>query len=152
MRDRRYVQDLTTDELEQELIIRRHEERLERLRRVGALRAVDAVLLPDPGTPYEPPLPATGERAAGHKSGFALWRERVLITIEFAALIGLVIVIASFALNVRRINQDWKEQYVSAPGPTPTATAVIRPSILPGGHAPCDAQGGHPVPRSKVGD
>jgi len=148
MRDRRYVQDLTTDELEQELIIRRREERLERVRRVGALRAVDTMLVPDPGTPYESSFPATAGRAAGLPSGFALWRERVLIAIEFAALIGLVAVIASLALNVRRINRDWKEQYVLEPGPTPTATAVIRPSILPGGHEPPPSQGGEAQPIS----
>jgi sortase A len=146
MRDRRYVKDLTTDELEQELIIRRREERLERVRRVGALRAVDTVLLPDPAIAYDAGLPATGERAVARKSGFALWRERVLLTIEFTALIGLVVVIGSFVLNVRRINRDWKEQYVSAPGPTPTATALIRPSILPGGHRPPVSQGGEAEP------
>jgi sortase A len=142
MRDRRYVQDLTTDELEQELVIRRREERLERVRRVGALRAIDTVLLPDPAYEGGPP-PA--DRPV-HKSGLAIWRERVLLTIEFGALIGLVIVIASFALNVHRINRDWKEQYVSAPGPTPTATALIRPSILPGGHMPPPTQGGEAQP------
>ncbi len=150
MRDRRYVKDLTTDELEQELMVRRREERMERVRRVGALRAVDTVLLPDPAAAYDPGLRATGERTGALKSGFALWRERVLLTIEFAALIGLVIVIASFALNVRRINQDWKEQYVSAPGPTPTATALIRPSILPGGHKPPPSQGGEAEPISTM--
>ena len=36
MRDRRYVQDLTMQELEEELMIRRREERLARMRRLGA--------------------------------------------------------------------------------------------------------------------
>ena len=148
MRDRRFVKDLTTDELEQELIIRRREERLERVRRVGALRAVDAVLLPDLLPAPEPGLRAAGRRTGAHKTGFALWRERFLLVIEGAALIGLVIVIASFALNVRRINQDWKAQYVAvaASGPAPTATALIRPSILPGGHRPPATQGGEAEP------
>jgi len=150
MRDRRYVEDLTTDELEQELIIRRREERLARVRRVGALRAVDAMFLPEPTTLYDPSLQATGGRTHVLKAGFALWRERVLLTIEFAALLGLVVVIASFALNVRRINRDWKEQYTAAPGPTPTATALIRPSILPGGHRPPPAQGGEAEPISMM--
>ena len=148
MHDRRYVEDLTTDELERELVIRRREERLERVRRVGALRAVDAVFLPDPAMTYEPALQATGGRTEALKSGFALWRERVLLAIEVAALVGLVIVIASFALNVQRINRDWKEQYIAAPGPTPTATALIRPSILPGGHRPPPTQGGEAEPVS----
>lgn len=146
MRDRRYVKDLTTDELEQELIIRRREERLERVRRVGALRAVDTMLLPDPAVAYDSGPLTAGGRSATHKSGFALWRERVLLTIEFAALIGLVIVIGNFALNVSRINRDWKEQFAVAPGPTPTATALIRPSILPGGHRPPPSQGGEAEP------
>jgi sortase A len=149
MRDRRCIQDLTTDELEEELIIRRREERLERVRRVGALRAVDTALLMDPAPAYDAGLQAAAKRT-DIKSGFALWRERVLLTIEFAALIGLVIVIASFALNVSRINKDWKEQYVSAPGPTPTATALIRPSILPGGHRPPPSQGGAAEPISAM--
>ncbi|MFN2133808.1 MAG: sortase [Anaerolineae bacterium] len=149
MRDRRCIGDLTTDELEHELLLRRHEERLERVRRVGALKAVDAALLPEVAMAYEPSLQGLGERAAA-PSPFAAWRERILLAIEVAALVGLIVVVAGFAFNVRRINRDWKEQHAAVPGPTPTATALIRPSILPGGHEPPLSQGGEAEPISTM--
>jgi sortase A len=149
MRDRRCVGDLTTNELEHELLLRRHEERLQRVRRVGALQAVDATLLPEAAMAYEPMPQGLGKRTAA-RSPFALWRERVLLVVEVAALVGLIVVVVSFALNVQHINRDWKEQYAAASGPTPTATALIRPSILPGGHEPPLAEGGESEPLSAM--
>ena len=53
MRDRRYVEDLSLEELEQELYVRRREERLARLRRIGPARHSSEPILVEEGLAYE---------------------------------------------------------------------------------------------------
>ena len=88
MRDRRYVEDLTLEELEQELYVRRREERQARLRRMGKVRGATTVVA-DEGQ-LAPVL--SGVRLSGPepqpKTRFQVWRERVLMVIEGAALVG----------------------------------------------------------------
>jgi sortase A len=159
MRDRRYVQDLTTEELEQELLTRRREERLARVRRVvGARRAEQlsaASALDRPpvvaqyrmaGTAIAPLLQDQSVQTEVKQSASKTLRDRILLGIEIAALIGLVIVIVSFAANVRRLNRDWKDQNAIQELPDPTATPLIRVSILPGGHRPPAMEGGEAEP------
>ena len=158
MRDRRYVEDLTTHELEEVLLVRRREERLARLQRLGAAgRMGSTVVVPD----LEDPLPVPGlllETAdqgpqlgvPQRKSGFKLWRERVLLAIEIAVVVGLVAILISFAVTVRDLNRDWREQQSANPFPTPTATPLIRVAILPGGHKPPTASGGEAQPLGPV--
>jgi sortase A len=149
MRDRRYVEDLTTEELEQVLLIRRREERLARMRRVGlAGRAGSTVIVQEPrgsaavqGWETSPLSDEAGESQSG-SGPFRVWRERILLAIEGAALIGLLVVIVNLALSVRNLNQEWREQRSSYALPTPTPTALIRVSILPGGHRPPPEAGG----------
>ncbi|MBN1642881.1 MAG: class D sortase [Anaerolineae bacterium] len=157
MRDRRYVQDLTIEELEHELLIRKREDRLTRLRRLGVPGAVppsDAQLetltyVEDEDSP-DAPRQRVSPRSPAPKSSFQVWRERILLAIEIGALIGLVIVIVSFVTSVRRLNQDWKEEHVAQPLPTPTATALIRAAILPGGHRPPAISGGEAEPLAQM--
>ena len=158
MRDRRYLEDLTTEELERELVIRRREERLARLRRVvPAGRTSHTILVPEPDAPVRlPDAPlaayavvegaAQDTADAGAKTPFQIWRERVLLGIEIAALVGLVVVVISFVTSVRRLNRDWKEQQSVDSLPEATATPLIRVSILPGGHKPPTTRGGTPEP------
>jgi sortase A len=146
MRDRRYVEDLTLDELEQVLYLRRHEERRARLRRMGKVQRAAAVVT-DEGTP----APAirgvlAQETEASPKTGLQIWRERILIGIEGAALIGLIVVLVSLVVTVRNLNQDWREQQESNALPAPTATALIRAAVLPGGHKPPTMEGGEAQP------
>ena len=159
MQDRRYVQDLTTEELEQELLTRRREERLARVRRVVSARRADqlgaaSTLNRSPiltqvrmaGTVIDPLLQDEPEQAETQGPHPKTLRDRILLGIEIAALIGLVIVIASFAANVQRLNRDWKDQNTVQDLPDPTATPLIRVSILPGGHRPPAMEGGEAEP------
>jgi sortase A len=162
MRDRRYVEDLTTEELEQELFIRRREERLARMQRIGlANRPGGATLAPD--TEAFAVLPAAiPARTAGAqplsaenattstKTPFRVWRERVLFGIEIAALVGLVVVVVSFLFSVQRLNREWKVQQSADAVPAPTATPLIRVAILPGGHKPPTTEGGEAEPIGPV--
>jgi sortase A len=162
MRDRRYVEDLSIEELEQVLLIRRREERLARLRRMGAAKQATQVLvvkeldpfLPDETSNAQHPddtdhlLAAGGEPA--DKTRRQVWRERILMGIETAALIGLIAVLISLAFQVRNINLDWRNQQSNAAGPAPTPTALIRAAVLPGGHMPPATSGGEAQPIGPV--
>jgi sortase A len=143
---------LTLEELEQELHVRRREERLARLRRVSK-RPSPTTVVSDEGMPA-PAFPAAvipvalGQEAASSppKTRLQVWRERILIGIEGAALIGLVVVLVRLALTVRTLNQDWRTQQAANALPEPTATALIRAAILPGGHKPPTLEGGEAQP------
>jgi sortase A len=160
MRDRRRVEELSTEELEHILLIRRREERLARLRRMGAVRQAETTLVIEdidlfPGEADGERWsaqnlltegPATNPKGMGTKAGRQTWRERILMGIEGAALIGLIAVIVSLASTVRNLNQDWRDQQSVGAVPTPTPTALIRAAVLPGGHKPPTIGGGEAQP------
>jgi sortase A len=158
MRDRRYVDELTIEELEEVLITRRREERLARVRRIGAAgRPGMPVTLDEPLYRGDGSWDAAHGAEAGSAAGSAkasgaiqVWRDRILLVIETAALVGLIAVIISLLMSVRSLNQDWKTQQSIASGPTPTPTALIKVSILPGGHKPPTVSGGEGQPLGPV--
>ena len=148
MRDRRYVEDLTLDELEEVLYVRRREERLVRMRRMGKAKRGATVVVSDEGMPA-PALPRTlaqGSAPPAQKTRLQIWRERILMGIEGAAVIGLIVVLISLVITVRNLNQDWRAQQAAFAGPAPTATALIRAAVLPGGHKPPEMEGGEAQP------
>ena len=121
MRDRRYVEDLSIKELEQVLLIRRREERLARLRRMGAIKHTSRTVVVDDVDPRY--LGETrsdlqqyakdafvAAAAPAQKARGKTWRERILMGIEGAALLALIAVIASLVVTVRNLNQDWRDQ------------------------------------------
>jgi sortase A len=142
--------------LEEALLIRRREERLARMRRVGAAGRANGATIVAELDPYVPAL--TGVRVAADgsapdvlpvatsKSPFQVWRERILLSIEIAALAGLLVVIANFVVSARRLNSDWKAQQSAEAMPAPTATPLIRVAVLPGGHKPPKTEGGEAEP------
>ena len=166
MRDRRYVQDLTIEELEQVLLIRRREERMARLQRMGTARpSAKGVLVEDlERSPLSSPVPAPAAgawgsveveepRAGGTRRARGTvkpWPDRILLGIEIVALVGLIAVIASLVLRVRTLNREWEETQRAGALPTPTATPLIRVSVLPGGHKPPTTQGGEAQPLNPV--
>ena len=166
MRDRRYVEDLSIEELEQVLLIRRREERLARMarlgtRRMGAADPAERILVVDDQYPLYPG-PASRDRWDDAQGAFTAlaepasetrkktWRERILAGIEGAALLALIAVIASLVVTVRNLNQDWRGQQANAPLPTPAPTALIRAAVLPGGHMPPATSGGEAQPLGPV--
>jgi len=165
MTDRRVVDELTIEELEQILYIKRREARLARLRKrptPGSARPPRQNPLPThkvqlPSTqPAEPATkghfaPVQAARAVGaepvgaatQQTGKAtLWRrlgDRLLLLVELAALIGLLLVIGSFLSDLRALNEETARVQANGLAVTPTA----EPVLLPGGNVP-------PTPPDKV--
>ena len=163
---KRATDELSVEELERLLLLKKREERAERLRRLASEGRVVQ--------PAEPPAPVrlsatvdapqdsaepqrkigmagvrpirgekAPERSASRLSGKRL-RDRLLLAVEVVALVGLVAILASSFLNLQDLNREVVEASGSSQ-PTPTATALIEVRVLPGGHEP-PVVGQEPVP------
>jgi sortase A len=168
MSDRRTVDELTIEELEQILIVRRREARAERMRRlqeIGRL-PVEAALphedlaaigvgatggrallerMPTRQRAYELEPLGRKRRAAKTlqrpaRSRWGRLRDRLLLSLEICALLGLVVVVVVSLLNLRSLNDEY-----AAASLLPTAEAaapdLLVNDILPGGHAPPEEPG-----------
>ena len=171
MKDRRTVDELSLEELEEVLRIRKREVRLERLRQSGREAKASGFdpLAPMPVEPQPPSLPTDHRRfqgvgATAQYRAYALdgpppeerserqprrirwdWlRDRSLLVVELAVLVGLVLVLFSLLATLHEINEE-ASQVQQAQLPTPTPTPLIQVVVLPGGHTPPDAPGG-PAP------
>ncbi|MCX7681364.1 MAG: class D sortase [Anaerolineae bacterium] len=176
MKDRRPVDELSIEELEEILRVRKREARLERLRRMEK-RTEQATLDPlasPPAESYVPPLP-TGYRRYQDVGATASYRPRALeepaaeekrdarprrpvrwdwvlnkslLVIELGLVVGLALIFFSARQMLQEINRASTQVYQTQlpPLPTPTPTPVIRVVLLPGGHTPPDAPGG-PAPQ-----
>jgi sortase A len=168
MSDRQY-RDLSVEELEQLLLLKKRALRQERLRRLkGEGRVVDVAGV-------DPPLldnqTADADRAlAGNdleaefagesdekKQGGFRWRwlaNRVLLVIEVLAVVGLVVIAYVAWSTTRELNQEIAEvqqvQSESVALPTATATPVIGSVVLPSGHKP--PINGQPPQPGEAGD
>ncbi|MBN1811260.1 MAG: class D sortase [Anaerolineae bacterium] len=168
MKDRRIVEELTIEDLEEVLRIRKREARLERLRQMG--KDTDAgvfdPLAPKPAVEPQPvPLPtdhrrfqdegataqyrvhALDESPEEEKPRWRLprirwdWlRDKSLLVIELGVLVALIIVFLSIWMQMREINKETKE-VLQEQLPTFTPTPLIQVALLPGGHTPPDALG-----------
>ncbi len=169
MADRRAVDDLTIEELERILILKRQAARQERLRRLAATgrRADDLPLPSEEATPTTKPFPpqlsprprnaptrfrateTKPSKTEGQKQArdWARLRDRVLLILEVASLAGLILVLVSSVLNLRVLNQEMVQ---AREGPTPTPTPLIDVAILPGGHAPPTDKGEIPEHMRKL--
>lgn len=171
MKDRRPVDELSIQELEEVLRVRKREARLERLRRLGKDADVNSLdpLAPKPVDPQSPPLPtdyrrfqdtgATAQyrpRAADEVAKVQRqprrirwdWlRDKGLLVIELGLVAGLIFVLFSLQMTVREVNEESSQaQQAQLPTlPVPTPTPLIQVVILPGGHTPPDSPGG-PAP------
>ncbi|MFQ6101908.1 MAG: sortase [Anaerolineae bacterium] len=169
MKDRRTVDELSIEELEEILRIRKMEARLERLRRLGkeAEAGVLDPLAPKHVKPQSPSLPRgyrrfqdagvtaqyrahaldepVGEREPGRQRRRIRWdwlRDKSLLVVELAVLAGLVLVLLASLATLRQINEEASQAQQL---PTPTPTPLIQVVVLPGGHTPPDSPGG-PAP------
>ncbi len=175
MKDRRPVDELSIEELEEVLRIRKAEARLERLRRLkGPVGPVDP-LAPEPTEPEPPPIPSDHLRyqEEGATAGFrarpvdeelprkekgrrlrlnwAWVRDQGLLILEVAALVGLILIGWGMEEERRELNRMMQQvQQSQLPVPaSPTPTPLIQVVLLPGGHTPPDSPGGpqpEPIP------
>ncbi|MCJ7737505.1 MAG: class D sortase [Anaerolineae bacterium] len=171
MRDRRTVDELSIEELEEILRVRRRDARLERLRRKhesGGLPAVDP-LKPDPAgvDPLQLPTehqryqdvgataqfrsqvlddrdePESSERSSGYKIEWGWLRDKSLLVIELGVVVGLMLVFVSAVTVLNSINAESSElQKLPTLTPSPAVAAPMIDVILPGGHTPPDSPGG----------
>jgi sortase A len=160
MPDRRPVDELSIDELEEILAIRKREAREARLRR---LRAEGRVLeVPDPASiePEQPSAPAHDAAALARRSKFSevyeddrvkrrfgpspqtvrRWRDRLLLFVEIGAIIGLILIFVN--VQQARIETNVAASGAQPVGPTPVPTPLISAIVLPSGHRPPTAPGG----------
>ncbi len=153
MRDRRYVDELTLEELEEVLRVRRREERLKRLGRHPKARDPLTAGASMPVTPPTPrsriPLaedaprysaviqsPQPRQRRRGVRWDWVF--DRLLLLVEMAALIGFLVVVARMFITVQGLNEETRAAQAA---PTPTSTPMIGVVLLPSGHTPPDALG-----------
>jgi sortase A len=172
MSDRRTVDELTIEELEQILIVKRREARAERMRRlqeIGRLPA-EAALPHEDLVPLEngppPPLPKIEpnqprlydlEPLHGKKkrekrrkkqhnrpapTRLGRLRDKTLLVLEIGALLGLVAVLVFSLWNLKLLNQEYVDASQLIPTDVPTPLAG---GILPGGHAPPEEAGSVPA-------
>ncbi len=128
MSDRRTVDELSIEELEQIIAARKREARRATLKRLYGEGRVLA--LPTPPVPTrQPPAPS--------KTGPKTWRDRLLLLVEIGTLIGLLWVILGVEQSRQELNQD-----IAAAQPTPEPTPLLRAVVLPDGHKPPTAPGG----------
>ncbi|MGD1992367.1 MAG: class D sortase [Anaerolineae bacterium] len=167
-KDRRTVDELSIEELEEILRIRKAQARVERIRKSkGAIPAVDP-LAPERVGPSPRPLPEEHRqfREQGATAGFRArpvdeeetprrrerrrlhvnwqWlRDKSLLILELAALFGLAVVLLATWDTMREINRESQAaQQSQLPTATPvTPTPQIQVALLPSGHTPPDASG-----------
>lgn len=167
MADRRTVDDLSLQELEQILLIRRRQARQQRLRELAAegrladrspLLAEEIPTLPRATEssrlaggrfqssqlrPLSDASPA-GSHTVAPKRGKASWiRDRLLLGLEVLALVGLAVVLLSSYDTLRTLNTEVSvAQEAQAVTITATPTPLVHFDRLPGGHTSPNAPGG----------
>lgn len=159
MPDRRSVDELSIEELEEILAIRKREAREARLERLrGEGRVIDLADLKDepiqsdrpagealkPSSSYYRSGEVVDERSSRwrlklklSRSSVKTWRDRFLLLVEIGAVIGLIAVIIATEQSRIATNQTVITDIVT-PVPTPLIAAVV----LPSGHRPPTAPGG----------
>jgi sortase A len=166
MKDRRPVDELSIEELEQILRIRKREARVERLRRQG--KTVDPTRFDPLVAPVDvrtPELPtrhqhyadagataqyrarSVDERQAAedpaprpHRTIRWDWiRDKSLLIIELGLVVSLIAVLLSSLSTLRDVNEVSSQAQAL---PTLTPTPLVHLAMLPGGHTPPDEAGG----------
>src|SRR3972149_2888141 len=132
------VDELSIEELAAIIAARKPEPRRATLRRLhGTARVIDV-------SASKPPVRSTVE-ADGHlRSRRKTWRDRLLLLVEIAVVIGLVWVVIGVEQTRQELNQDVAFAR-GAERPTPQPTPLIGAVVLPDGHKPPTAPGG-PAP------
>lgn len=166
MADRRSIDELTIEELEEILAIRKREARLARLQRLRDEGRIVDVPESDE-TPIASPLDRSPRLGAPRptapsyyhgddlvdkdrrwrlnlrprRSTVKTWRDRLLLFVEIGAIVGLIFVIVSMEQARVETNQA-AAQSPLPPLPTLAPTPLITAVVLPAGHKPPTAPGG----------
>ncbi len=160
MHDRRPVEELSIEELEEILAIRKRaarEARLKRLRAEGRVLDVQDAVAAASDQSSPPPRDTSvlarrsklsefyeEEKPRRHFGPSAQtvrrWRDRLLLLVEVGAVVGLILIF----INVQQARVDTNETAVAAQPaqPTPVPTPLISAIVLPSGHKPPIAPGG----------
>lgn len=163
MPDRRSVDDLTVEELERLLIIKRRDLRRGRLQRLAEIgRVADDLPIheekPDKTVQAKLDLQTETKEGTGHskflsieydmianpeegakgeiipaKSSVVRIRDRALFALEVLALLGLIAILIGSFMNLKTLNEEVAQ---AREMPVPTSTPLIQVSILPGGSSP----------------
>jgi len=169
MSDRRH-QDLSVEELQQLLHLKKQAQRQERLRRLKAEGRVVEIAGPEApltdingDSRFDPAVDGseasseqTSVSEAGEPGRFR-WRwlaNKLLLVIEVLAVVGLLVIAYIAWSTTRELNQEIAEvqqvQSESVALPTATATPVIGSVVLPSGHKP--PVSGRPPEPGEAGD
>lgn len=133
MKDRRPVDNLTIEELERVLAIKKREAREGRLRRYRSSgRALNTSV-----QNAEPSDYATPKRQRRIGLGNSL-----LTLVEVAAVAGLIYIAFDFWQERNKINAEAKKALSVQSAPTAQPTPIITTLVLPSGHTPPNAPGG----------
>jgi sortase A len=160
MHDRRPVEELSIEELEEILAIRKRaarEARLKRLRAEGRVLDVPEAIS---ATPDQATAPQRDTAAVVRRSTVSnfyeeekprrhfgpsaqtlrRWRDRLLLLVEVGAVVGLILIV----ISVQQTRVETNETAVAAQPalPTPVPTPLISAIVLPSGHKPPIAPGG----------
>jgi len=160
MHDRRSVEELSIEELEEILAIRKRETRearLKRLRAEGRVLDVPEAVAAASDQSIAPQRDSSTVTRRSKVSEFyeeekphrhfgpspqatRRWRDRLLLLVEVGAVVGLILIF----INVQQARIETNEAaFIAQPAqPTPVPTPLINTIVLPSGHKPPIAPGG----------
>jgi sortase A len=147
MRDRRTVDELTIEELEEILMLKRMEARAAQRKRLaasGRILSPEEEVEPRPARRFASPREGAGASEPEEGRNWARIRDTFLLVLEVLALAGLLVVLGSSLWDLRNLNREVTA--AREPVPTPTPTPLINVTILPGGSTPPERAGSVPAP------
>jgi sortase A len=142
------LDDLTVEELEKALLLKRRQSRLERFQRLSAAghSTNQALVGSDQPPAGRSQSPAPKKAPPPEKTPARKLMDALLLSLEVVALVGLVGVLVASYFNLRELNSEVsaaQQQVVESQlAATPTPTPPIALARLPGGHSPPTAPGG----------
>lgn len=161
MPDKRSVDDLSIEELERVLAIKKRQARQDRLNKMQNSGRVVPAPTPE-SRPAQPIAPQAGvyfddeltmppaKRKPNNTEAWRKFLDRMLLLLEGVAVVGLVVVGAVMLLNITTLQEETDkaqreaQELLRAGIPTiaPTPTLNLAQVVLPGGHTPPTAPNG----------
>ena len=153
------AEDLSVEELEKMLLVKRRQSRMERFQRLSAaghtadealrgatFASASPLTVPQLSAKQKPTIVSNQQLVKPRKTRSKKIMDGVLLGLEVVALVGLVGVLVASYFNLRELNDEVSlaQQNVVEQQVAPTATPVpaIALAVLPGGHSPPTSPGG----------